>query len=613
MGIFSDKCINHDCGGRVPKAAKFCRICGSPAADADTNCGRCGSVVATSSKFCWKCGVILADQQKTPLFGNRWVRDEDDFAIRVDECDVKGFLTKGLIVEHGTRGMVFQRGRFCGYVDAGNYDVNGFLKKVNNFNQTSPTSVILVDAGDVELHLEAIRLHSKEQVEVDATFKAMVRSSDPEKMFTNAFKGRNRLSVGYLAGSLTDELRSALQTYAGSKSVEELYSNTEIRQEVERKMQLEMEPILERIGLEVVQLRFVDFFCPTYDPIREEESKLYVDTRKADIDIDRMKLAQRLRKSMTTDQMDKIKNENDLADFIRQTEHELGLKDVIRSDEMDKLKRQFAYNRNKELLTQQIEIEGIKSEHERSQSRLNLIAKIENMNLEHRGALDRKLDEAKNDAQKRRVELDIERLESEQDFWEAEQAIELRKKSQLAELEVEEREQGLEAKRLQERSKASAQALLSILDGPAADRIMKLEELRAKEKLTPDQIIAMTAADSPHVAQALAEKYKAEASVSEERFLQIQGFMARQEETSKESADRLERVMHTALQQMGTTATSRSQAQGPGSQTVVAPGGMGGPPVIINPQGPQEEIACPKCKKMIPSDSRFCPNCRAKP
>jgi len=594
MGIFSNKCANPKCDATVPKTAKYCNVCGEPASAADTNCGRCGAVVGAQSKYCWKCGCSLKEQQKTPLFGNRWVRGEDDFAVRVDECDVKGFLSKGLIVEHGTRGMVFQRGRFCGYVDPGNYDLNGFLKKVNNFNQTSPASVVLVDAGDVELHLEAIKLHSKEQMEVDAAFKALVRLTDPEKLYTNAFKSRNQLSRDYLAGSLADELRSALQTYVGSKSVEDLYSNTAIRQEVERQMQLDLEPILERIGLEMVQLRFVDFFCPAYDPIRQEQAGLYVDTRKTAIDIDRLKLTQRMRKEMTADKMDQLKTEKDFEDFVRQTEHELGLKGLIRADEMDKLKRQFAHERDRDVLTHQIEVEGIKNDAAREEARKDLDAKVE-------AFLKRK------DAQRKAEAEDFN-----EDMRQARDAVELRQKTQQVELERKAGEQKLEAEKLQERSKASAQALLSILDGDAADRIMKLEELRAKEKLSPDQIIAMTAASSPHVAQALAEKYKAEAAISTERFKQLQEFMGKQEESSKESADRLERVMSVALQQMGATATTRAQAP-QSSQTVVAPGGgMGGAPVVINPQGPTAEKTCPKCKKMIPFDSRFCPNCREK-
>ena len=617
MGIFSDRCINPECGGRVPKAAKFCRVCGTPAPDGDTNCGRCGAVVSTSSKFCWSCGGDLAEMQKVPLFGNRWVRDADSFAVRVDEWDVKGTLTKGLDVEHGTTGMVFQRGRFCGCVEGGRYDMNGFLKKVNNFNQTTPTAIVLVDTGDVELHLEALKLYSQEHLEVDAIFKAVVRLKDVEKLFTNAFKGRNHFTVEYLAGSLADELRAALQTYVGARPVDELYNNAGLRKDVERQMQLELEPILERIGLEMVQLRFVDFFCPTYDPIREKEAQLYVDTRDADVQIDRLKLTQRMRKELTVDKMDEIKTDADFENFVRQTEHELGIKDVMRADEMDRLKREFAFKREKDILLQEIEITGIRDEHERNRIRAALIAKIENENLEHQARLGRELAEVKNEADARRIRLEVERLESEQDFWEAEKAIELRRKSELVEVEMTERRQQVEAKTLEDRSKASAQALLSILDGPAADRILKLEEFRAKEKLTPDQLIAMAAADSPHVAQVLAEKYKAEAAMSNERFKQLQEFMAKQDQTHLGAADRLERVMNAALYQMGATAVTRAQAPH-SSQTVVTPGGpFGTPPIIVAPPAPvpptpTQEKPCPKCRQMVPPDSRFCPNCREK-
>ncbi|MBN2590033.1 MAG: hypothetical protein JXA96_09230 [Sedimentisphaerales bacterium] len=613
MGIFSNRCANPECRARVLKTAKYCNICGEPATSADTNCGRCGSSVGAQSKFCWKCGANLNDQPRTDLFDNRWIRGEDDFAIRVDECDVKGFLSKGVVVEHGTRGMVFQAGRFCGYVDPGKYDLNGFLKKVNNFNQTTPASVVLVDAGNVELHLEAIKLHSREQMEVDAAFKAVVQLTDPEKFFTNAFKSRKQLTIGYLSGSLVDELRAALQTYVGSKSVEELYSNTQIRQDVERQMQLELEPVLEQIGLELVQIRFVDFFCEAYDPIREEQAGFYIDTRKTDIDIDRLKLTQRMRKEMTADKMDQLKTETDFEDFIRQTEHELGLKDVIRADEMDKLKRQFLQERDKDILAHQIEIEGIKNDSDREEARKALVAKIENFKLRKHTIREDNLADAD-------TEDTIERKKIDRDMYEAGIAVDLREKTQRVELDRQKAEQEIEAARLQERSKASAQALLSILDGDASDQIAKLEELRMKQNLSPEQILAMTAATNPQAAQALAEKYKADASINEERFKQLKESMSKQEEMSRESADRLERVMNVAMQQMGMTATTRAQAPN-SSQTVVTPGGgFGGAPIVVNPQGnppsnqngPKGEIACPKCKEMIPSNSRFCPNCREK-
>jgi hypothetical protein len=617
MGIFSDACINPDCQGRVAKAAKFCRTCGTAAPDADTNCGGCGSVVSSSSKFCWKCGADLSDQRKVPLFDNRWVRGNDDFAVRVEDCDVKGFLTKGLVVEHGTRGLLFQKGRFCGYIEPGKYDTNGLLKKVNHFNQTTPTAVVLMDVGDVEVHLEAIKLNSREHLEVDAIFKTVVQLKDPEAFYVNAFKGRNHLTIGYVGGSIADELRAALQTYVGAHSVEDLYNNTDLRAEVERQMQLQLEPILERIGLEVVQVRFVEFFCPAYDPIREQQSELFLDTKKADVDVDRLKLTQRLRRELTTEKMDKFKTEADFENFVRQTEHELGLKDVIRADEMDRLKRQFAHDRNVEILTRQIEIQGIRDEAERNRLFEELEAKIERFR--------KKRDAERED---RTLEADTDRTiragDHGQDMTEAMDALHLRKevedvehlkdsREQQLELERLRGEQQVEAERLKARSQASVEALMSILDDAGADKLAEIEKLRIHQNLSPDQIIAMTAADSPQVAQALAEKYKAEASMSEERFQQMEAFMAQQQATATDSANRMERILNVSLQQMGLTASTRAQAPN-SSQTVVTPvgGAGGGTPIIVNPQTPEAETVCSKCKTRIPADSQFCPDCGKK-
>lgn len=612
MGIFSNKCANPNCDSTVPKTATYCRKCGSAAPDADTNCGRCGVTVSTSSKFCWKCGADLFDQKKIPLFDGRWVRSGDDYAIRVDEGDLKGWLSKGINIEHGTEALLFQQGKYRGTLKEGSYDMGGFVKKFATLNTSTPTSIVLVDAGDIELHLEALNLHSREQMPVDAAFKALVRLRDGEQFFVNAFKGRNRLTVGYLGGSIMDELRAALQSFVVGKSVEELYNNPDIRKEVEREMQLQLEPILERIGLEMVQLRFVDFFCEKYDPIREKEADTYLDTRQADIDIDRLKLTQRLRKSMTEEQMDKIKTDSELENFIRQTEHELGLKDVIRDDEMQRLKIEFAHNRNKELLMQVIEIEGIKKDEARSQAIEDLQAKLQMKGIEIE-TFKLEQDAKREDGIKTSKATDeIERTKIDRDMYEADQAVKLREKNQNLEIDRQQAQQQLEAQRLQEYSKASAQALLAILDGPAADRIAQLEQLRVKQNLTPDQLIAMTAAESPQVAQVLAEKYKAQAAVSDERFKQLEDFMAQQQTSHVQAADRLERVMNVALGQMGATATTRAQAPQPGSQTVVTPGGAGSP-VVVNPAGQQnQEISCPKCKEKIPADSRFCPNCRNK-
>ena len=127
MGLFTDKCTNPECGQRVKKAAKFCPACGAPAPKGQTTCGACSADIRGGSKFCWRCGADLAAVRKPAILDDRWARDAGDFAVRVDDQDIQGWLRKPLIVEHGTRALVFQAGKFKGEAPEGRYDLGGFL------------------------------------------------------------------------------------------------------------------------------------------------------------------------------------------------------------------------------------------------------------------------------------------------------------------------------------------------------------------------------------------------------------------------------------------------------------------------------------------------------
>ena len=249
-----------------------------------------------------------------------------------------------------------------------------------------------------------------------------------------------------------------------ARSVAELYSVetqnlASLRTDVEWQMQAELQPILTRIGLELVQLRFVDFFCPTYDPIRQQEAQLYVDTRGADVEIDRIKLTQRLRKTLTAEKMDQLKTDRDFEDFVRQTEHEMGSGTRCAAMRWRRLKREFVFQRDKTVLLQEIEIAGIRDTDERNRTRSSLIARIENENREHEARLPAASPRPRMKPRLARSSWSWSALESEQDFWEAEKAIELRRKSQMAQVDVEERQQQLNLQRQQEQQKIEAERL----------------------------------------------------------------------------------------------------------------------------------------------------------
>lgn len=114
--------------------------------------------------------------------------------------------------------------------------------------------------------------------------------------------------------------------------------------------------------------------------------------------------------------------------------------------------------------------------------------------------------------------------------------------------------------------------------------------------LSPEQILAIQAADSPEAAKALAAKFNAD---------EQKEFNKRTEDMMNASADRMERVMEKSLDAMGKTATARATAQNPGA--TIVPGGMGAP-VVVN-TSPQNTKTCKHCGAPLNEDDMFCNEC----
>jgi len=611
MGLFTDKCTNPECGRRVRKNAKFCPACGAAAPKGQTTCGACGADVRTAGKFCWRCGSDLAAVRKPAILDDRWARSPGDFAVRVDDQDIQGWLRKPLIIEHGTRALIFQAGKFKGEAREGKYDLGGFLKRLNHFLADLNATVILMDAGDVSVDLEAGGLWTADRFEVGCVVRVVVQVSDPDALYVNLFKGGNRVTVAALREELAGEAQMLLAGIVAQHPAERLFSDVSIRGAIQASLNENLAETLRRFGIKLEQLRFIDFAGEAYDRVRREEGELAVESRRVGLVEQRAKLATRLRETLTQQKLEKFQSAKDFEAYVRQTEHELGLKEVIRADEMETLRARFEHQRDREALLRRIEVEGIADDAAREKAWEDLLAAENQRDERHARDLKRQLAEATGDAEKRRIELEIAQLEHERDMQEARDGIALMKEVSAAEQDTLDREQRREAALLEARSKATAQALMTIVDGPAADRIAALETLRARESMSPEQILALAAEASPEAAKALAAKYTADGQVSDAQVDLLTKQLDDQRQLADAHADRMERLMQTAMSQMGAVAATAARPVDP-KQTIVAGGGAGRP-VVINPQSPPGPAAtCKHCGQPTDPGAAFCAECGKK-
>ena len=254
--------------------------------------------------------------------------------------------------------------------------------------------------------------------------------------------------------------------------------------------------------------------------------------------------------------------------------------------------------------------------------------------------------------------------------WEREQyKFQLEREMQIKQLDLDmqrEREKmQYELQRLEKLAQFGPDALVA-LAGPEQARVLAdLRKTEALKGMSEEQILALAAKDSPEVAKAFQEKYRAaaegrlsdqerrmyermmeEAKISEAAIRQVQENAARQaredadkqilrtredaDKRSQEVSAAWEKAQGTAdraLDRMADTAqTFARSATPPPAPVIITPPGGGPPQVIVAPgsasggvyppagpaaaeQSAPQRKTCMNCGKTVPFDARFCEFC----
>ncbi|MCW1968506.1 MAG: hypothetical protein KIH69_010365 [Anaerolineae bacterium] len=261
---------------------------------------------------------------------------------------------------------------------------------------------------------------------------------------------------------------------------------------------------------------------------------------------------------------------------------------------------------------------------------------------------------------KARIQHEIDKLERESDRLDGEMGIALlaqmkavrrqddfereerRLKSRQAELDMEiarkraehdmhletlVQTQAHEIRRMETMGMLPPEALIALSSVEQGRIISELKQTDAYKLMSEEQIMALMAAKSPALAQALTAKWQAEANkgaMSPEVKALYEKMVADKDRTNLAQSDQFERLMRMqqdAMLQMGdkikdaASNVSANVGRSQPGQTVVVTGGSGNAGATIVPPGaggssgaPQVAV-CPKCHTNSPLGVKFCSNC----
>jgi len=468
------------CNRQISSQANFCPYCGKPTATGTVACPQCRATVPANATFCPHCRYQLTGDVAPQVQGQRWVKNPDDFAARVEVDDIPGYFRRDLIVEPGTQAVILVNGRNeAGVVGPGRYTLKALTDQVVPLRQAKTLTAILVDVGETPLEFTVSDLLTRDPLSITLDCRVVARVHNAALFLVNFMKGRRTVTRSHLRQYLFDEIQNAAAEAVARYSVAELSGNLALKEELAMHIEAHLMETFKGMGLKFDRVSALNFRHEQWDEIRRVKTEYFLQISKEEAELEgrkrlldaldekelleiaqetkkvaryeqRAQMWARMRRAVLSDRMDEVKSEEDFARFMRQVDRQR----LLDQSELEELKHELRERRE-----------------DRERQRAFLVAKAE---LEQQYAL--KMVELA-----RRRDLSIQDLELEQEVarrrLEGEIAIEEKRWT----WELRRQREEAEFRRAQEEAERKAR-LQAMVDQALTQAEIDDLELRALEK-----------------------------------------------------------------------------------------------------------------------------------
>jgi hypothetical protein len=538
------------------------------------------------------------------MAGNRWAKGPEDFAVRIEVGDIKGFFRKELIVEPGTRAILLIDGRNeAGQLGPGRYTMDDLFRRLAGLGTARKVTAILVDAGDVDLDFTIPDLFTSDPIRVKMDCHLSVRLENPLLFLVNAMRGQRSFSRYQLREYLFGEIQNAASDALSRHSVRDLGTDLALKEEIATAIEAHLNDTFRRLGLRFLDVRALNFRHERWDEIRRIREGYFLQISKEEAELEgkkrlldvlsekelqelaeeearianyerRVQLYKRMRQAVLQDKLSALRTEEELERYL----HGLDKRKLLREAELEEFKREMAWRR-----------EGWEALKRHLLTRLDVIFEE-----------DLKTYQAVKELERQKMREEFERAEEEKDLELGLKALErLKEIKRRDELERKRAEHQMELERMEKMTQFSVEALIAATGPEQARLLAELKRTEILSGLSEEQILALAAEKSPEVAKAFQEKFRS-LSAGE-----LRGLYEKLLDARRVSDERAGEILWEVLDKV-VEALGRKGGSGP---TVVVTG-QGGPTVIPGSGIPAGEVQiCRRCHAKSPVGTRYCPNC----
>ena len=209
--------------------------------------------------------------------GLTWCRRPGEVAARVELPLSKVISSRGLTIEHGTRGLLLVDGGHARELAPGHFlperEEGGFLGWIFRpaKRRDERLTVVLIDMGDLRVEAKVEQVFSNDPLPMRAELAAVARVSDLSRFYVNVMKSSDVYSLDDLCTAILPELRQALFEAVSDYPAHDLIARPQVQEAIEPHLQIRMRTQLEPRGLRVERVGSLTFHeAPPREEARDD-------------------------------------------------------------------------------------------------------------------------------------------------------------------------------------------------------------------------------------------------------------------------------------------------------------------------------------------------------
>lgn len=279
--------------------------------------------------------------------GNRWSRQPNIVAQRITVGDLKALLTKTLIVEEGTSGMLLHDGRHQADLGPGAHTVATVSQRIKDLFFGSPFSAVLVDVSQQRLEVDCPHLLSKDHQEINAKATLVLTLSDLRAFHNNVMKGASQVTADEVIGLFRPKVLGVLARVVREANVDDFLHDDELGERLHDELASALELQFRDIGLTYVRLDLVQFSCPEQDKLLRARGRLDLQAAELELRDRQRQVQQRIDAEATDDRIAKIRTEGEFEEFVKQSQYDSREEDRKRGSRAAELESQRGFEAKK--------------------------------------------------------------------------------------------------------------------------------------------------------------------------------------------------------------------------------------------------------------------------